>query len=185
MTSSGTPRRAHRDKQAVDRRAAIAKSMGRKRRIQCDCGEEDFWASIVPGRNPAPVLQTSEHDLDLVAAFVATLVVLDGLAARLPARNAGLYPLVFQCFSEPVGVISPVSEQPICLWQAAQQRRRAGVITDLACRHEEPDRATIGVGDGVQLGVHAALGSTDQTTPLVAGSPFFDRRLVAVRCVLR
>lgn len=34
MTSSGTPRRAHRDKQAVDRRAAIAKSMGRKRRIR-------------------------------------------------------------------------------------------------------------------------------------------------------
>jgi hypothetical protein len=37
----------------------------------------------------------------------------------------------------------------------------------------------------MQLGVQPALRATDQTAPLVAGSPFFDRRLVAVRCALR
>jgi hypothetical protein len=114
-----------------------------------------------------------------------TLVMLDGFAARLPAWDAGLYPFVFQRFPEPVSVIAPVSQQPVCLRQAAQQGDRTGVVANLACRHEEADRAAIGIGDGMQLGVHAALGSTDQTAPLVAGSPFFDRRLVAVRCALR
>ena len=108
-----------------------------------------------------------------------------GLPRDFRPGNAGLYPFVFQRFSEPVSVITPVGQQPLRLWQAAQQRRRAGVIADLACGHEEPDRTTIGIGDGVQLGVHAALGSTDQTAPLVAWPPFFDRRLVAVRCALR
>ena len=58
-------------------------------------------------------------------------------------------------------------------------------VADLTGSHEEPDRAAIGIGDGMQLGVHAALGSADQTAPLVARPPFFDRRLVAVRCALR
>ena len=51
--------------------------------------------------------------------------------------------------------------------------------------HEACIIRSIGVGDGMQLGVHAALGSADQAAPLIAGSPFFDRRLVAVRCALR
>ena len=111
--------------------------------------------------------------------------MLDGFAARLPAGNAGLYPLVFQRFPEPVSVIATVGQQPLRLWQAAQQGRRTGVVADLAGGHEEADRAALGVGDGMQLGVHAALGSADQTAPLVAGPPFFDRRLVAVRCAFR
>ena len=47
------------------------------------------------------------------------------------------------------------------------------------------DRAAIGIGDGVQFGVHAALGSANQAAPLVVRPPFFDHRLVAVRCALR
>src|SRR5690606_24191969 len=124
-------------------------------------------------------------DFDPVTAFVAALVVLDGIAARLPAGDAWLYPLVFQRFPEPVSVITAVGQQPVRLWQAAQQGRRAGVVTDLARGHEEADRASIGVGNGVQLGVHAAFRPADQTSPLVAGSPFFARRLVAVRCAFK
>ena len=40
---------------------------------------------------------------------------------------------------------------------------------------------TIGIGDGMQLGVHATPGPTDQS----AAPPFFDRRLEAVRCAFR
>jgi hypothetical protein len=47
------------------------------------------------------------------------------------------------------------------------------------------DRAAVSISDGVQLGVHAALSSTDQTASLVAESPFFDLRLVAVRCAFK
>ena len=50
---------------------------------------------------------------------------------------------------------------------------------------EDADWTTVRIGDGMQLGVHAAFGSADQTALLVSGSPFFDRRLVAVRCALR
>jgi hypothetical protein len=75
---------------------------------------------------------------------------------------------VFQGISEPVSVITPVGQQPVRLWKAAQQGRRSGVVADLTCAHEEADRTPIGIGDGVQLGVHAALGPADQTASLVA-----------------
>lgn len=45
-------------------------------------------------------------DLVAMTASLAALVVFDGLATRLPARDAGLYPFVFQRISEPVCVIS-------------------------------------------------------------------------------
>ena len=44
------------------------------------------------------------------------------------------------------------------------------------------DGATIGIDNGVQLGVDTHFGSTDQASSLVAGLPFFDRRLESVRC---
>ena len=134
------------------------------------------------GLRHGAVLEPAEHDLDPVTAFVATLVVLDWLAARLPSGDARLYPFVFQRFPKPVGIIASVCQQPFRRGQTAQQGRRAGVVADLACGHEEADRAAIGIGDGMQLGVHAASRAADQT---VAGSPFFDRRLVAVRCAFR
>src|SRR5690606_4864449 len=104
---------------------------------------------VVAGCNSSPILQPSEHDLDAVTPFVAALAVLDRLVARLPARDAGLYSPVFQRFSEPVGVIAAISEQPVRLWQTAPQGRRAGVVADLVCGHEEADRAPIGIGNSV------------------------------------
>jgi len=77
---------------------------------------------------------------------------------------------------------SPAGQQPFRLWQTVQQGGSTGVVADLACSHEEPDRAAVGIGNGMQFGVHAALGSADQAAPLVVRPPFFDRRLVAVRC---
>ena len=78
-----------------------------------------------------------------------------------------------------------IGEQPFCRWQAIQQGRRTGVVAHLACDHEEAERAALNICDGMQLGVHAALGATDQTSPLVARTPFFDRGLVVVRCAFR
>jgi hypothetical protein len=40
-------------------------------------------------------------------------------------------------------------QEPIRLWQATQQRRRAGVIAHLSGRHEEPDRAAHCVSNGM------------------------------------
>ena len=44
---------------------------------------------------------------------------------------------------------------------------------ELAASHEEVDRATVGVGGGVQFGVHATLGSADPAARLVVRPPFF------------
>ncbi len=69
----------------------------------------------------------------------------------LPAGDAWAYPLVFQCLPEPVGIVTPVGDQPFRCGQAAQQGRRAGVVADLARRHEVPKRAALGIGHGVQF----------------------------------
>ena len=98
-----------------------------------DCGEADLRAPVVSRGDVSPVFQASEHDLDLVAAFVAALVVHNGLAAQLPAWDAWLYPLVFQRISEPVGIIARVRQQPFCLWQTTQQGCCTRAVADLPC----------------------------------------------------
>ncbi len=60
----------------------------------------------------------------------------EGLAF-LPAWDAGAYPIVFQRFSEPVGVIAAIPEQPIDIGQAAQQRSGHDVVADLSCGYEQ------------------------------------------------
>ena len=103
--------------------------------------------------------------------------VFDGFLALLSAGDACAYPFVFQRFSEPIGVIPTVTEQPIYLWQAADKRPCTDVVTDLSSGHEQVQRASLAVADGVKLGIHTALGSPDQaSTP-----PFLTPKLVAVR----
>jgi|GEM_PF-4176569 len=54
-----------------------------------------------------------------------------------------------------------------------QQGSGPGVIADLACRHDEPDRAAIPFRHRVQLRVHAAFGPPNQAAWsrfLIAGS---------------
>ena len=59
--------------------------------------------------------------------------MLDGFAARLPARDAGLYPLVFPRISEPACIIAPVCQKPVRRRQATQKGGCARVVADLAC----------------------------------------------------
>ena len=58
-------------------------------------GEEDLRASVVAGGHTTPVLRPPEHDLDPVAACVAALVGLDGLAAHFRPGMQGFIPLSF------------------------------------------------------------------------------------------
>jgi len=71
-----------------------------------------------------------------IAPFVSTPIVSHSRLALLSVRDTGTYPFVLQRFSEPVGVISAIPEQPVDPWQAAQQRLRADVIADLPRGHE-------------------------------------------------
>jgi hypothetical protein len=126
---------------------------------------------VVPGGNSAPIIEASEHGLDLVAAFVAALVVFDGLSTGLQAWDARLYPFGFQRISEPVGIVTPIWQQPLGLGQTPLQSRRSGVVTDLTCGHEKAGRAAIAIGDGMKLGIFASFGSANQTSKLVVWLP--------------
>ncbi len=118
-------------------------------------------------------------------ALVAAAVVLDGLAARLAARDAGLDALVGQGFAEPVGIVASVGEQPVGSWQSVEQGERAGVVAYLARAQEEAEGPPVRVGDRVELRVEPALRASDEAPRLRPGPPFLDRRLEAVRCALR
>ena len=102
-----------------------------------DGGAEGFGAPVVTGCDAAPVLQSTEHDLDPVAALITSFVVAGCFAARLPTWDAGASLLVFQRIPEPVGIIAPVGEHPLGIGQTAQQRCGSSVVADLACGHEE------------------------------------------------
>jgi hypothetical protein len=49
----------------------------------------------------------------------------------LSAGDASAYPFVLQRVPEPVGVIATILEQPVDLWQAAEQRPRADVVASV------------------------------------------------------
>ena len=60
---------------------------------ELESGKEDCRASIVAGSDAAPVLQTTEHNLDTTPASVAALVKFDGDDPLFSARNAKRYAL--------------------------------------------------------------------------------------------
>lgn len=66
----------------------------------------------------------------------------------------------------------PIGDQPFGARQAAQQSRGAGVVADLARGQEVPQRAALGIRDGVQRGAQPTLGALDQAVALVGGPPF-------------
>src|SRR3546814_8474890 len=142
-----------------------------------DGGEEGLRAPIVACCDPPPVLEAAEHDLDAVAAFVAALVVFDGLVPYFPARDAGRDALFLQGIAEPVGIIAPVGEHPLRFGQTVEQSGYARVIADLPGGHEEADRAAICIGHGMKLGVHTAFRADRKASR----TPFFTPRLDAVR----
>src|SRR3546814_17092042 len=84
------------------------------------------WSSDVCSSDlPPPVLEATEHDLDAVAAFVATLVVFYGLVPYFSARDAGRDPLFLQGVAEPVGIIASVCQHPLRFGQTVEQSGRS------------------------------------------------------------
>jgi hypothetical protein len=90
---------------------------------------------------------------------------LPGMQGFIPLSfNASLNQSALAGSLEPValtGSMAPVGQHPLCIWQAAQKGSGTGVVADLVSRHEEADRAAFCIGDGVQLRIHATLGSAD------------------------
>ncbi len=62
------------------------------------------------GRIELLVLESAEHDFNPVAPFESALVVFDSCLELFSTENPHAYPFVFQCFSEPNGIIEVVAE---------------------------------------------------------------------------
>ena len=77
-----------------------------------------------PGCDALTVLEAPEHDLNAITPSVAARVVFHDPLVRPPAKDADLYSPVFESFSQPVSVMSPVRQQPFGLSQVSRQRRR-------------------------------------------------------------
>ncbi len=88
-------------------------------------------------RKTALVFQTPKHGLNLVAAFVAALVVFVESSARLPARDPVFDPHISQGTTEHVGIVAPACQQPVRLRKTAQLVRSTRVIADLPRGEQE------------------------------------------------
>ena len=90
--------------------------------------------------------------------------------------DAGLDLPICKGVSQPVGIVAPVGQERLRRGQAREQRRGAGVVTDLACGQKQAAGATFAVADSVQFRVQPTLGASD----MPGKSPFLSR-LAAVR----
>lgn len=136
--------------------------------------------SIVAHGDTAPVFQSAEHALDEIALLVAHGVVVDRQFAVFAPRDAGLDAAVGERFAEPVAVIAAIGDQDVGVGQRGQHGRGSAIVADLTFGQEQDHGLAVAVADGVQLGVQAALGTSD-----AAGNSPFLSRLAAVRCALR
>ena len=90
-----------------------------------------FGHLSLAGCDTPSVLQSAKHDLGTVAAFVAALVVFDGLFPRLSPRDERSNIHIYKVLAEPIGVRAAISEQPICCWKAAHESTCADSVEKL------------------------------------------------------
>ena len=121
------------------------------------------------GGDPPPVFQATEHNPHPLSPFVTPLVIFDGLVARLSLWDAVRYPLIYNSFTKPICIISPICQKSVDGWQAIHRGSGLSVIADLASSQEEHDRPPNYFIHGMHLGIDTALGPPNQaSTP-----PFF------------
>ncbi len=105
----------------------------------------------------------------MVAPVVAACVVFGGLVSGFANGDAGGDALFLQSITEPVGIVATISEQRLGFGKFVQQAGGTDMISDLPCGHEETVWTVVRIGNGMELGVHAACRASDQASL----GPFF------------
>lgn len=59
-------------------------------------------------------------------------------------------------------MISVTSQHSLCCWKTVQQGSGSGIITDLSRSHEKAQWSSVLIGDGMQLRIYTAFGTTNQ-----------------------
>ena len=105
----------------------------------------------------------------------------DGGLAASPCGDTRLNIALYQCITEPVSIIAPVSQQGACGRKRVKKHARANVIAGLPRAETHRQGPPFGIHNGVQLAVQPAFCAPDKAP----APPFLPRRLEAVRWALR
>ena len=141
-----------------------------------DCREEGVGAAIVSGGNAAPVFEAAEHVLDVMALAIQRLVVWDLDLSVAPWGDAWGDPAFDQRRTEPIAVVSAITDQFLGRWQHRQDQHGTPVVVHLSFREQQHDWPAVTVANGMQLGIQSPFGAAD-----AAWSTPFCRKLAAVR----
>ena len=72
----------------------------------------------------------------MISILLRRLSCLTGSPRVFRPGMQGLIPLSFDASLMPVGIVAPVGQKPLRLWQAARKGGGTRIVTDLACGHE-------------------------------------------------
>ena len=79
-------------------------------------------------------------------------------------------PFIYNSFTKPICIISPIRQKLVGGWQAIHRGSGLSVIADLASSQEEHDRPLNYFIHGMQLGIDTTLGPPNQAS----APPFFN-----------
>jgi len=96
-------------------------------------------ASVVAGRNAAPVLEAAEHVLDAVALTIQHLVVWQRDLATFGRGNARHNAACGEPGTEAIAVVATIREQFACWRQGRQDHGGTTVIAHLTFGEEQQD----------------------------------------------
>lgn len=123
---------------------------------QGDGGEIVDGEAIVSGRDALPVLEPAEHALNDVSASISPSVQRVDNVTGSPSWNDWLDLSVDEPFSQPVGVVGFVRNEPLGRSHSLQKRERHGDVGDVAGRQGKGNDPATSIGQTMDFRRSAA-----------------------------
>ena len=108
-------------------------------------------AAVIPCMDASPVLEFSEHVLNLVALTIEPCIMRDGYLAVDFRGNAGSDAALSQSGSKPVSVVAPVRQQRLGLRKGLDHQRCALIVTHLSFAEQHDQRSPLAIANSMQL----------------------------------
>lgn len=149
------------------------------------CGESDGGSEVdcelvVSGGDAAPILETTEHSLDDVAAAVELRVEGAGVLSRRIIRNDRECAALDEVLAKTARVIGAVGGERPCGGGLGEENERSADISELSGCHLEGDETALRVADGVDFGRAPPAGAADPLFILPPFPPAAERWALAV-----
>ncbi len=136
---------------------------------ECDGGEEVSRQLVEPRCDAPEVLELVEEAFDPVALAVDCRID-TSLHSPVPLRrDVGFDATGLRQIDQRAGVVAAVRDQVTCLVETGDQLDSGFLVRCLTGRERQPDRQTVAIDDGVDLGAQ----SSTRTANGVIRTPFF------------